>query len=251
MISKTITAKHPFTQEPYERTLYFNLTKTEALEVNLMEDLESIGRSENPRKIIPVFKRIMKAAYGVKLPTGAFTKDEEETADFLASDHYSELFLGLLNDPEREKAVADFIKAILDFDVDELKNANNDSVPAPAPTRPQPQDYRPSAREIAAQEAAKKQENTVTDRQPLPSERHRVPASNPQAEFEASPEYQAFLKRQADEMDGNAQGIVELQPQPIEVHPAENAPSPIESYNNDGINQPAHQQALRRDTRED
>ena len=88
----------------------------------------------------------------------------------------------------------------------------------------------------------------MTDRQPLPSERYRVPVSNPQ--FEASPEYQAYLKRQADEMDGNPQGIVELEPQPIEVHPAENAPSPIESYS-EGVNQPAHQQALRRDIRED
>lgn len=202
MIIKTIKAKNSFTGEPEERTLYFNLTKAEALEINLMEDLEAVGKSDNPRKIIPVFKRILKAAYGVKLPNNKFTKDEEETSDFLASDHYSELLLDLLNEPEAEKSVAEFIKSILDFDVNDI-NKN-------APTRPKPQDYKPSAREIAAQEAVKKEDIVVEERHTDPAEAKRVPsypAEDRSTSFEDSPEYKAFLERQTAEQANEAVNI--------------------------------------------
>lgn len=194
MISKTIKAKNSFTKELEERTLYFNLTKAEALEINLMENLEAVGKSDNPRKIIPVFKRILRAAYGVKLPNNKFTKDDEETSDFLASDHYSELLISILEEPAAEKAMSEFIKSILDFDVNDIdKNA---------PTRPEPQDYKPSAREIAAQAAAKKEDLVVEERHTDPAEAKRVPnypAEDRSTSFENSPEYKAYLERQQAE----------------------------------------------------
>jgi hypothetical protein len=155
MIKKTITFKKVVFDGNGDATtvtrtedFYFNLNQAEALEINLMEDLERLAESTNPRAIIPVFKRIIHYAYGVRLPSGKFTKEPEETTDFLASDAYSELFLELLG--EGEQGVADFINKVIDFKVDKLKETT-DNLPAEAPSNVrQPQDYQKSAREIAA-----------------------------------------------------------------------------------------------------
>lgn len=218
MIKKTITAKQHFANEgdePEARDLYFNLTKAEAFEINLMENLEAVGRSNNPRKIIPVFKRILRAAYGVRLPTGVFSKDEDDTADFLASNYYSELLIEMLQGGE--KVMADFIKEILDFNVSDLNEENK-----PAPTRPEPQDYKPSAREIAARAAAEKEIPVEQPRHVDPAEAKKVqnyPSTDTSIRFEDSPEYKQFMARQAaqDTVDSTP---VNIGDQPIEVHPA-------------------------------
>lgn len=162
MLTKTITyVDHDGTTQTKE--FLFNLTKAEAVEINLMEDLESVGNSQNPKAIIPVFKRIIHYAYGVRAANGAFDKDPERTAGFLASDAYSELFLELLR--QGETAVTDFIRAVVGFSPEELKRAQEDVAAGRNPDRPQPQDYKPSARDIAQQVKASKIESLATDPQ--------------------------------------------------------------------------------------
>ncbi len=147
---------------------FFNLTKAEALEINLMEDLENVGSSTDPKAIIPVFKRIIHYSYGIKLPSGEFTKDPALTTGFLASDAYSELFLGLLQDGE--EGVLTFIRAVTDFSMEELKGDVETLEPTETlPERKAPQDYKPSAREIA--EKAKKEAEVASD----PAQKYVVP----------------------------------------------------------------------------
>lgn len=214
MIKKTITYKKVVFDAAGEATtvtrtedFYFNLNRAEALEINLMEDLEKLSESTNPRAIIPVFKRIIHYAYGVKTSTGKFTKDPEETTDFLASDAYAELFLELLG--EGEKGVAAFIDKVLDFKKESLKETT-ESLPAEAPVSniPEgarlPQDYQ-KKQEIpkpihvdavvaSGTEAEKGDVIAVFGRQD-PAEKYRVPTTEDAA---ADPEYQAFLAQKAD-----------------------------------------------------
>ena len=123
MLKKNITFTDLDSNVTRTEDFYFNLTKAEAIELNLIEDLESVSKSVDPKAIIPVFKRIIRYSYGVRTREGKFTKeiDGESVANgFLASDAYSELFLGLLQDGEQ--GVVNFINGVLGFNVEELRN---------------------------------------------------------------------------------------------------------------------------------
>ena len=121
MLKKTITSTDLFTNTTTTADYYFNLTKAEAVEINLIEDLEDVSKSTDPKAIIPVFKNIIHYSYGIKTRDGKFTKDKDLTTGFLASDAYSELFLELLQDGEQ--GVVNFINGVLGFNVDELRQA--------------------------------------------------------------------------------------------------------------------------------
>lgn len=154
--------------ETVTQKFHFNLTKAEAIQINLMEDLEAVkAQRKNPRAVIPVMNRVIQFSFGVKLPNGNFTKEESQTSWFLASDAYSELFLWLLSDEdgtEPEQKFADFINAVLGIQDGQL------------PTRAVPQDH-------------KKKEQDEMPLQNLPSDAHRVdPGRFSEAEIPAEKE---------------------------------------------------------------
>ena len=107
MLKKTI--KHlDLDGNPTETDAYFNLTKAEAIELNIRNDLEVIGRSRNNNEIMDTFKRILQMSYGKRTGGGEFIK--EGFPAFAASEAYSELFMEIWMNPEYAQ---EFIKGIL------------------------------------------------------------------------------------------------------------------------------------------
>lgn len=239
MIKKSVTSiVNLETGEKDTRDYYFNLNKGEALELELMEQLQEVGKSTDPKAIVPVFRRIIHYAYGVRLPSGEFTKDPEKTAGFLASDAYSELFLGLLADGEA--GVNEFINQVLSFPVGEIKDVKVGG-PAEQPKRPEPQDYKKSAREIAAEAAASKVIESDVESKKVPE----LTAEN-------DPEYLAWKRAREERANAPvAQPIVSLSesapvpPVPTLITEDLTAPSAVESHNAFENHQP-----LRRDLRD-
>lgn len=137
---------------PAEEDAYFNLTKAEALELNIRNDLEVIGRSKNTNEIMDTFKRVLKASYGKRTTDGKFIKEERDWLVFAASEAYSELFLKIFSS---EDFAANFIKAILPADLvaaaESTPPASQSDIPAGLATHPSMQGHRaPEAPQAAA-----------------------------------------------------------------------------------------------------
>lgn len=109
MLKKTI-AYTDLDGNPAEEDAYFNLTEAEAIELNIRNDLEVIGRSKNGNEIMDTFKRIIKMSYGVRTGDGKFIKEERDFNVFVASEAYSKLFMEIWKDPTYAST---FIKGIL------------------------------------------------------------------------------------------------------------------------------------------
>lgn len=116
MIKKTITYTD---YDGNERTedFYFNLSKPELIEMQVSETgglekkIEKISQEQDLKKIIELMKDIIKKSYGVKSDDGKrFIKNEEVLNDFMQSEAYSELFMGLATDAD---AASEFINGIL------------------------------------------------------------------------------------------------------------------------------------------
>lgn len=134
MLKKQITYKKFFGEDndkPVTEDFYFNLTEFEVVEINLMEDLVAVGKSSNPRRIIPTFKRIIKAAVGQKIDD-RFVKSEEFTEAFLASEAYSNLFIEILGSGDSEAKMAAFVKGLIPADMSAVKEFETPEVEATA-----------------------------------------------------------------------------------------------------------------------
>ncbi len=101
-----------------ERTedFYFNITKAEALEIEMATDggltkqLETVVLEKDASKILSIFKNIILKAYGEKSPDGKkFIKTQELRNQFAATEAYSELFMELM---DHDKATT-FINAVI------------------------------------------------------------------------------------------------------------------------------------------
>jgi len=123
MIKQSITFKGLFDDQTTETAdFYFNLTEFEIVEINLMEDLASVGKSKDPRKVIPVFKRIVRAAVGQRVAE-QFVKTGEFADAFLSSNAYSELFKTILGGDNAEDKMAAFVQGIIPKDLDISQDA--------------------------------------------------------------------------------------------------------------------------------
>lgn len=124
MLKKTI--KHDdLDGNPTESVAYFNLTKAEAIEINIRNDLEAIGQSRNNNEIMDTFKRILQASYGKRTGSGEFIK--EGFPAFAASEAYSELFMEIWTNPEYAQ---EFIKGLLPAGISlEEKQTSKSAVP--------------------------------------------------------------------------------------------------------------------------
>lgn len=99
---------------PTETTAWFNLTKAEALELNIRMDVQLISESKDKDATMDAFNRIMSAAYGIRTGDGSFLKETPQGgryfSNFKTTEAYSELFMELFSNPD---AASEFIKAIL------------------------------------------------------------------------------------------------------------------------------------------
>lgn len=116
MITETIKY---FDYNGNERTeeFNFNLSKAECVELELGTDggmqrlIEKIMAEKDNKRIIEIFKLIVLKSYGEKSPDGKyFRKTPEITANFAATEAYSELFMKLATDADY---AAKFINGIL------------------------------------------------------------------------------------------------------------------------------------------
>lgn len=116
MLKKSIT----YTDfEGNERTeeFYFNLTKSEIIEMEMSEVggmskmLERIVAEQNGKEIIATFKMLIGKSYGEKSPDGKrFIKNQELTDAFMQTGAYDELFMELVSDTDK---ATEFINGII------------------------------------------------------------------------------------------------------------------------------------------
>lgn len=101
-----------------ERTedFYFHLTMAEMIKYEASEQggleavLELMVKTEDAKKILELFERFIRMAYGVRSADGRhFTKSSEATEQFIASEAYSTLFMRFLQDGNY---AANFVKGI-------------------------------------------------------------------------------------------------------------------------------------------
>ena len=131
MLKKTISYED-FDGNPVTETFYFNLTKAELVELEvgagqngLANKLQAIVDSNDGQEIIDNFKRIILLAYGKKSADGKrFMKSPEITAEFVATNAYSELFMELATNAE---AAAAFMRGIVPSGL--LENSNQLTLP--------------------------------------------------------------------------------------------------------------------------
>ena len=116
MLKKTITYTD-YDGTSRTEDFYFNLTKAEIFEMELMQDggmatlLQKIISASNVPQIVDIFKKILLKAYGEKSDDGRrFMKSEAISAAFAATEAYSILFMELAVDAQ---VAADFINAVV------------------------------------------------------------------------------------------------------------------------------------------
>lgn len=115
MLKKTITYTDYNDQERTE-DFYFNLTKAEAMEMELSVDggftsyIDRIIKAKNFPELVKVFKVLILKAYGEKSPDGKrFIKSEELSNEFAQTEAYSQLYVELATDAD---AAAAFVNGI-------------------------------------------------------------------------------------------------------------------------------------------
>lgn len=141
MLKRNITYEN-FDGETVTETFYFNLTKTEIieLEVSYQSGLEGmlkrIIESEDRRALISEFKKIILLAYGEKSADGKrFIKSDELREAFAQTAAFDALFIELATNDD---AGATFVKGILPADIAKsVAEAEVVEIPKP-PTPPTP-----------------------------------------------------------------------------------------------------------------
>lgn len=106
MVARTIESLD-FNGNKKSEKYYFNLTRLELAEMNFEFDggfegyLERLRENPDIRSTLKVVKDLVLKAYGVKTEDGGFAKSQSYTEKFAATDAYSELILGFLNNGEQ------------------------------------------------------------------------------------------------------------------------------------------------------
>lgn len=116
MLKKTIKYTD-FNDEEVEEDYYFHLSKAELVELEmsvdggLSESLKKIIESEDGKKIITEFKKIILGAYGKRSDDGRrFIKTQDLRDEFESTEAYSALFMELVTDTE---AAVEFINGVI------------------------------------------------------------------------------------------------------------------------------------------
>lgn len=118
MLKKDITFRD-FDGNTVTETHYFNMTKTEIIELELGFDngleagIKKIMDSKDNLELFRIFKRIVINSYGRRVEN-SFIKDEEAGKMFAGSLAFDELMVGFFTNSEN---AADFIRGILPPDL--------------------------------------------------------------------------------------------------------------------------------------
>lgn len=135
MLKRDITYEN-FDGENVTETFYFNLTKTELLELQvdfeggIEELIKRIIRAEDMKTLLSLFKRIVLASYGVRSDDGKrFIKNDELREEFTQTAAFDSLFMELATDEEKASA---FIMGIVPKAfAEEIAKAEPMDVPLP------------------------------------------------------------------------------------------------------------------------
>lgn len=126
MIKKTIAYKD-FDGNQRQEILYFNFTKAELLELEISQGengldglLKQVTETQNAKRVLEIFKDILKRAFGRRQENGTFVKDPQDFENFTHSEAYSELFLWMLENPED---AATFIRGMMPEALQEEKTS--------------------------------------------------------------------------------------------------------------------------------
>lgn len=209
MLKKTIKFKtiniDTGLEEEDELDAYFNLTKAEAIELNIRNDLELIGRSKDQNTIMDTFQRVLRLSYGVRTGDGKFLKRTPEGGyyfdSFSTTEAYSELFMELFTD---SNYALEFIRAILPKEAVEAQEAreqqSQSNIPEHLRNLPSMQGHKAKHSEGSPQQPA-----TPPPAAPAPAAAQPHPLDDP--------EYRAFLaqknqqRREALQQDVSAPGV--------------------------------------------
>jgi hypothetical protein len=131
-----------FNGERVTDTFYFNLTRTEIIELELSYDggleasINKIIKAENVNALIMEFKKIVLLAYGQRTEDGKrFIKNDQLKEEFSQTAAYDALFMELATDDD---AAATFIKGIMPSDiVKEMAKTKTETVHLPPLPPPQ------------------------------------------------------------------------------------------------------------------
>ena len=128
MLTKAITYVN-YNGEKKTKNFYFHLSKTELAKMELtnkagmLETIKQMVNEDDREKIIGLFEKIVLGAIGEKSADGeSFMKSPEITAKFVAHPAYDVLFMELISN---DKAMADFINAIVPSDISEAAQKND------------------------------------------------------------------------------------------------------------------------------
>lgn len=194
---KEIIKHNDFEGNPTETDAYFNLTKAEAIKINIRNDLEVIGRSKNNDEILDTFDRILAASYGRRLSNGEFVK--EGFPAFSASEAYSELFMKLFTDPDYARV---FINNILPAGtvVNEEQGSQAD-IPEHLRNHPSMQSYKKPQNQVP-NPTRNPEQRSQTPQEKLPNF-DTTPAVQPPA-IATDAEYEEFLRYKASQENKTA-----------------------------------------------
>lgn len=136
MLKKSITFTDYFGEERTQ-DFYFNLTKSELMEMNLSADggverlIDKIIQTNDRKKLVTYFKDIILRSYGEKSDDGfQFMKGKEISKRFEQSPAYDQLFMELATNSEK---AAEFINGIVPKEVSEqMKKQQENSGMNPA-----------------------------------------------------------------------------------------------------------------------
>ena len=124
MLKKTVTYTD-YNGEERTEDFYFNLTKAEALEMELSHEggltnmLERIVTAKDAPSIIKIFKEFILTAYGEKSADGRrFIKNDEIREAFSQTEAFSEIYMELATNAD---AAADFVNGIVPQSIESNK----------------------------------------------------------------------------------------------------------------------------------
>lgn len=132
MLVKTITYED-YNGETRTENFYFNLTKTECLELEtsvnggISEYIRRITAAQDGPSIMAIFKKVILMAYGEKSPDGKyFDKSEEISRRFEHCPAYDELIMEIV--AGGADTASAFINAILPKDATATDEEKNDKI---------------------------------------------------------------------------------------------------------------------------
>ncbi len=133
MLKKTVTYED-WNGETRTEDFYFNLTKTECLELefslgpgkSLTDSFQTLVETKDMGTVISILKEIVLKAYGVKSDDGRrFMKNNEVRTAFMENPAFDQIYMSLATDSEY---AADFIAAIVPSDSPDTKQQILDKV---------------------------------------------------------------------------------------------------------------------------